>query len=300
MRVVVTGRTGQISRALQELAARRPAIELVALGRPDMDLTDRASVAAAIIAARPDAVINAAAYTAVDKAEDDEAVAQAVNADGAAYVAEAAGVLGIPIIHLSTDYVFDGQADRPYVEADTPAPLNAYGRTKLAGERVVAHANPRHAIMRTSWVHSPFGPNFVVTMLRLAQTRPEISVVADQIGAPTSALEIADALLRAASRLAARPDDTALTGTFHLTAAGSTSWAGLAGFVFEQSRSLGGPPATVRPIETAVHPTKARRPLNSRLGGTRLRDGYGIEMAEWQVGVAETVRRILSESTLLS
>ena len=300
MRIVVTGRTGQVSRALQELAGRRRAIELVALGRPGLDLSDRASVAAAIGAARPDAVINAAAYTAVDKAEEDEAVAQAVNADGAGNVAEATDRLGIPVIHLSTDYVFDGQSDRPYVEADTPAPLNAYGRSKLAGERLVTFANPRHAVVRTSWVHSPFGPNFVLTMLRLAQTRPEISVVADQFGAPTSALEIAYELLHMAPKLVERADDAMRTGIFHMTAAGSTSWAGLAAFVFEQSRSLGGPAAVVRPIQTTDYPTKAKRPLNSRLGGTRLHDGYGIALVDWRVGVAETVRRILSEGKLLS
>jgi dTDP-4-dehydrorhamnose reductase len=300
MRIAVTGRKGQVSRALQELAASRKDIELVALGRPEMDLTDRASVHAAVEAARPDILINAAAYTAVDKAEDDEAAARAVNASGAGFVAEAARAFGAPIIHLSTDYVFDGKADRPYVEADTPAPINAYGRTKLAGERAVAAANPRHAVVRTSWVHSPFGPNFVLTMLRLARTRPEISVVADQLGAPTAALDIADALLRMASRLAARPDDGALTGIFHLTAAGSASWAGVAEVVFEESRGLGGPVAAVRPVETKDYPTKARRPLNSRLGGARLRDGYGIEFAGWQSGVATTVRRILSEDAILS
>jgi dTDP-4-dehydrorhamnose reductase len=287
MRIAVTGLTGQVSRALQELAASRQDIELVALGRPEMDLTDRVSVTAAIAAARPNAIINAAAYTAVDKAEDDEAAAQAVNADGAAYVAEAANKIGIPVIQLSTDYVFDGGADRRYVETDYPAPLNAYGRTKLAGERAVAAANPRHAVVRTSWVHSPFGRNFVLTMLQLARKMPEISVVA-------AALDIAEILLTMGTRLADRPEDPALTGIFHLTASGSSSWAGVAEFVFEQSRSLGGPTAAVRPIETAAYPTRVRRPLNSRLGGTRLRDGYGIELGDWRIGVAATVRRVLN------
>lgn len=293
MRIVVTGRTGQISLALQELAATRQDVELVALGRPEMDLIDPASVTAAIAAARPSAIVNAAAYTAVDKAEDDEAAARAVNADGAAYVAETASKIGVPVIQLSTDYVFDGEADRPYIEAALPAPPNAYGRTKLAGERAVAAANPRHAVVRTSWVHSPFGGNFVLTMLQRAKTMSEISVVADQIGAPTAALDIAEALLTMAKRLVDRPEDPGLTGVFHLTAAGAASWAGVAEFVFEQSRSLGGPSAAVRPIATAAYPSRARRPLNSRLGGTRLRDGYGIELADWRIGVAATVRRAL-------
>jgi len=299
MRIAVTGRSGQVSRALQELAAMRTDIELVALGRPEMDLAEPATVYAAVEAVRPDLVISAAAYTAVDKAEDDEVSAWNVNAGGASHVAEAARAIGVPVIHLSTDYVFDGQADRPYLESDTPHPINAYGRTKLDGERAVAAAGRRHSVVRTSWVHSPFGPNFVLTMLRLAKTRPEISVVADQHGAPTAALDLADALLRMAPPLAARSDDAALTGIFHLTAAGSGSWAAVAEAVFDESRRLGGPVAVVRPIETKDYPTRARRPLNSRLGGTRLRNGYGIELSDWRVGIAATVRRILGDGALL-
>ncbi|MGE3870785.1 MAG: dTDP-4-dehydrorhamnose reductase, partial [Pseudorhodoplanes sp.] len=247
---------------------------------------------------RPDLVINAAAYTAVDKAEDDAAMAQAVNADGAGAVARAAAELGVPLFHISTDYVFDGRAG-PYAEDDAPAPANVYGRSKLAGERAVA-ANPRHAIFRTAWVHSPFGPNFVLTMLRLARTRPELGIVADQFGTPTAALDIADALLAMARAIAAAPDDPTLAGIFHLTSQGWTSWAGLAAFVFETSAALGGPAARVREIATAEYPTRAARPRDSRLGGTRLADGYGIALPDWQLGVTETVRRILAEGRHLT
>ncbi|MGE3307759.1 MAG: dTDP-4-dehydrorhamnose reductase [Rhizobiaceae bacterium] len=297
MRIAVTGRNGQVVSALREVA-RADGVDIITLARPDMDLADPASVRSAVLAARPDLVINAAAYTAVDAAEDDEATAFAINAGGVQAMAEASAALGVPLFQISTDYVFDGSANRPYVEADIPAPLNVYGRSKLAGE-VTAAANPRHAIFRTSWVHSAFGPNFIATMLRLARTRTELTVVADQIGSPTAALDIAQALLAMAGKAIAAPDDPKLSGVFHLTATGATSWAGLAEFVFAESARLGGPGAKVVPTTTAAYGARAPRPLNSRLGGTRLYDSTGIAMRDWREGAAATVARLLAEDRLI-
>ena len=195
MRIVVTGREGQVARSLSEIGPGR-GHEIVPLGRPTLDLLDPATIGPAIRAARPDAVINAGAYTAVDRAETEPEIAEAVNGRGAGVVAEVARDLGVPILQVSTDYVFDGTKPTPYVENDPTGPLGAYGRSKLLGEHLVAEANPRHAILRTAWVYAPFGANFVRTMLRLAATRDEVGVVADQLGCPTSALDIAATLDR--------------------------------------------------------------------------------------------------------
>ena len=197
MRVLVTGKHGQVATALLERA--RAGAELVMLGRPEFDLTEPATLAKAIVAAQPDVVINAAAYTAVDKAESEPDLAHRVNAEAAGAVAAAAAEIGAPILQLSTDYIFDGSLGRPYRENDPTAPLGVYGASKRAGEAAVIKANPRHAILRTAWVYAPFGANFVRTMLRLGETRDVVRVVADQQGCPTNALDIADALLAVAT-----------------------------------------------------------------------------------------------------
>ncbi|MDW6021556.1 dTDP-4-dehydrorhamnose reductase [Mesorhizobium sp. BAC0120] len=298
MRIAVTGRKGQLCSALQHLASSQSGIEIVAVGRPDLDLADEPSVRRVLKTVHPDLVVNAAAYTAVDKAEDDREAAQAANALGAGYVAAASAEFGVPILQLSTDYVFDGEMSRPYREEDPTNPLGVYGATKLEGERAVV-INPLHAILRTSWVHSPFGPNFVLTMLRLALTRPEIGVISDQIGSPTGALDLADAILRIARKLEGNPRDDRLLGIFHVSSQGWTSWADFASFVFEVSGAEGGPVATVKPISTAEYPTRARRPRDSRLDCGRLRHSYGIELPDWRTGAAETVRRILAGDHLL-
>ncbi|RUV09947.1 dTDP-4-dehydrorhamnose reductase, partial [Mesorhizobium sp. M7A.T.Ca.TU.009.01.3.1] len=194
MRLVVTGRDGQVAASLLEAGQAAAGVEVIAIGRPQLDLARPDTVIEAIAAAKPDIVVSAAAYTAVDQAEDEPDLAFAVNAAGAGEVAQAASRLGVPVIHLSTDYVFDGTKDAAYVETDATAPRSVYGASKLAGEQAVASANPRHLILRTAWVYSPFGKNFVKTMLRLAADRDEIAVVADQWGNPTSALDIADAI----------------------------------------------------------------------------------------------------------
>lgn len=293
MRIAVTGRTGQVACALAERAADRDDVEIVTVGRPEMDLSDPRSVADAMAAVRPDAIISAAAYTAVDKAESEESLALAINATGAGAVAQAAARLGVPVLHLSTDYVFDGRKTTPYVEDDPVNPLGAYGRTKLAGERAVAAATPDHAIFRTAWVYSPYGGNFVKTMLRLGGERDGLRVVADQLGNPTSALDIADALITAANAMRDAPGDSGLRGIFHLSGEGETHWADFARTIFANSVRLGGPFATVEDIATADYPTPAARPANSRLDKTKVRVRFGIILPDWRVSTAQVVARLL-------
>ncbi|WDF74682.1 dTDP-4-dehydrorhamnose reductase [Novosphingobium sp. KACC 22771] len=291
MRIAVTGRNGQVVTSLIERAG--VGVEVIALGRPEMDLGDLATIAPAIAAARPDVVVSAAAYTAVDRAESEEEAAFAVNAAGAGAVAAAAQALGVPVIHISTDYVFDGTKPDPYVESDPVAPLGVYGRSKLAGEQLVLATAPDAVILRTAWVYSPFGVNFVKTMLRLAETREELGVVADQIGNPTSALDIADAVLAIAFRLYSAPD-TAPRGIFHMTGTGEGSWADLAEAVFAASAALGGPATQVRKITTADYPTPAARPANSRLCCDRLYEAYGLRLPAWRDAVKATAARLVA------
>lgn len=296
MRLIVTGTQGQVARSLIERVGVA-GVELVAVGRPELDLADPASVASAFANARADVVVNAAAYTAVDKAESEEELATAINGVGAGLVAEAARRIGAPIIHLSTDYVFDGSLDRPYREDDPPAPIGAYGRSKLAGERAVAAAHPHHTILRTAWVYSPFGANFVKTMLRLGETRPQINVVADQRGSPTSALDIADAILAVAAKLSSAPDKRGLVGTFHMTGTGEASWAEFARAVFSEAELHGRLPGAVVDILTEQYPTPARRPKNSRLNGARLREVYGAVLPDWRASLKSCVGRLLAAPT---
>ena len=291
MRIAVSGSKGQVATSLLERAG--PKAEVVALGRPAFDLTDRAGVIAGLEAARPDVIINAAAYTAVDKAEAEEAVATHVNGDGAGHVAEAAARLRVPLLHLSTDYVFDGVLDRPYREDDPTAPAGAYGRSKLAGEKLVAERCEDSVILRTAWVYSPFGANFVRTMLRLNETRDEVGVVADQRGNPTSALDIADALIAIAARV---EDDSsrALRGVFHMTGSGEATWADFAEAVFHEAAARGRRITRVKRIATADYPTPASRPANSRLDNEKLARVYGFRLPEWRQSVAVCCARLLA------
>ncbi|RWA68568.1 MAG: dTDP-4-dehydrorhamnose reductase [Mesorhizobium sp.] len=289
MRLAVTGREGQVAASLLERDSRD--VEIVAIGRPALDLARPEAVFSALEAARPDIVVSAAAYTAVDQAEDEKELAFAVNATGAGKVAEAAAKLGVPVIHLSTDYVFDGTKDGAYVETDAVAPLGVYGASKLAGEQAVAAANPHHLILRTAWVYSPFGKNFVKTMLRLASDRDTISVVADQWGNPTSALDIADAILHTAARF--RDDKNfAAFGIYHLAGTGGTNWSGFARHILDTSRAFGGPHASVRDIATVDYPTKARRPQNSRLSSAKFADVFGWAAPQWRESTEAVVRRL--------
>lgn len=262
------------------------------MGRPELDLAAPETIGPALRAAAPDVVVSAAAYTAVDKAESEPEVADAVNARGARAVAAAAATLGVPVVHLSTDYVFSGNLERPYREDDVTGPVGAYGRSKLAGEVEVAAATPHHVILRTAWVYSPFGANFVRTMLRLAQTRDVVGVVADQHGSPTSALDIADGILRVCHNVHGR-QDAGLYGLFHMAGSGYTTWADLAEAIFTISREHGGPSARVERISTSAYPTPAKRPGNSRLDCTKLRAVHGIAMPDWHDSVAGCVARLI-------
>ena len=291
MRIAVTGRAGQVALSLAERAAGS-GHDVLLVGRPGLDLLQPVTILPALEVARPDLVVNAAAYTAVDAAESDRDAAFAVNARGAEEVAKAAARLGVPVIQLSTDYVFDGSGSGPYDETAATAPLGVYGGSKLAGEQAVAAANPRHLVVRTAWVYSPFGKNFVRTMLRLAETRDEVSVVADQFGNPTSALDIADGLLAAAAQVV----ETGFEGwgTYHLAGSGEASWADLARHVFATSAGLGGPSARVRPITTAEYPTAARRPANSRLSSAKFASTFGWRAPDWHGSAATVVTRLLA------
>lgn len=290
MSILVIGQGGQVARALQQSAAAR-GVALTAVGRPEIDLEKPDSIAAAIARVRPGLVINAAAYTAVDKAEDEPERASRINATGADAAAKAAYAVGAPIIQISTDYVFSGDHATPYSESDAPAPQTAYGASKLEGERLVAIANPAHLIVRTSWVFDARGQNFVRTMLRLAKTRPAISVVDDQIGCPTYAADFASALLDIAAII---PERRAF-GIFHCSGAGEVSWAGLARTVFEGAAARGGPSATVMPIPTSEYPTRAKRPANSRLDCSKLADIYGVRMRPWPDAVSACLDAIAAQ-----
>lgn len=279
MRILVTGTQGQVVTALKAADA-----DVMALGRPDIDLADPKSLRGPITAARPDVIISAAAYTAVDKAESEPDLARAINGEAPGDLARIASELGVPLLHLSTDYVFDGAKPEPYVEDDATGPVSVYGATKLMGEEAIRSVMANHVILRTAWVYSPFGSNFVRTMLRLAETRDEVNVVDDQRGCPTYAPDIAKAMLTIARRVAADPSSV-LRGTFHLTAPDEATWAGFAQAIFAGVATHGGKKVIVNPIPSSAYPTPARRPANSRLNGKKLEAAYGIVLPSWRVSL---------------
>lgn len=282
MRILVTGRDGQVARCLADLAAEGR--EIVCLGRPDLDLTEPASVEAAITRVQPDVVVNPAAYTAVDKAESEREAAFAVNALGAEAVAAAAAAAGIPIVHISTDYVFAGDKDGPYVETDETGPTGVYGASKLEGEERVLAANPKAVVLRTAWVYGPYGNNFLKTMLRVGKDRDVLRVVADQHGTPTYAPDIAAGILAVCEHVLAEPEGE-WPGIYHMVAEGETTWAGFAEAIFACSKGRGGPSAAVEPITTADYPTPARRPANSRLDCRKFQSTFGHGLPPWKSGV---------------
>ncbi len=294
MRLLITGWQGQVARSLAQAAAKDKSVEALAIGRPALDLVKLPTILRTLSDARPDVVINTAAYTAVDKAETEPAAAQSLNCDGARLLAEASAERGVPIIHLSTDYVFDGSKATPYVESDPTAPLGVYGRSKLAGELAVAAANPRHVILRTAWVHSPFGQNFVKTMLRLGAERKSLRVVDDQVGSPTYAPHLAAAILAVARQIAGAPAGSPHFGLYHGAGRGEVSWCGLAREIFRLSEARGGPSAALEPIPTSGYPTPAQRPANSRLDCRKLEVQFGVALPDWHVGVEDCVERILA------
>ncbi|MGK9200696.1 MULTISPECIES: dTDP-4-dehydrorhamnose reductase [Sinorhizobium] len=292
MRIAVTGCEGQLALSLVERSGRWPGVEVLTIGRPHLDLTEPATILPAIERCRPDLVVSAAAYTAVDQAESEPETAFATNAFGAGAVAEAAACLEVPIIHISTDYVFDGSKQGSYAESDTPAPLSVYGASKLAGETAVAEATPRHLILRTGWVYSSFGKNFVKTILRLAEDREDIAVVADQRGNPSSAIDLADAILDISARLT-KSDEDAAFGLYHLAGTGAVNRADFARHALSASRAEGGPWAHVREITTGAFPTPASRPLNSSLSSAKFTAAFGRAMPAWQDSVERIVRRLV-------
>ena len=278
--ILVFGKTGQVATELQLQA------DVTALDRSAADLGDPAACAAAIMAHRPDVVINAAAYTAVDRAESEPDLAQVINADAPGAMARACAELGIPFLHVSTDYVFDGGGTEPWQVKDPIAPLGVYGRTKAAGEQAVRDAGGTHAILRTSWVFSAHGNNFVKTMLRLSETRDALNVVDDQIGGPTPAGGIAAALLTMAQAMVAGQSG----GTYHYAGAPATSWACFARETF----AAAGRDVTVTGIPTSEYPTPAARPLNSRLDCTLLETEFGIIPPDWKSDLANIVKDLLA------
>ena len=287
MRVLLTGRDGQVARSLLEKAESLPDMELIPAGRPEVDLAEPGSVARVIRAVSPDLVINAAAYTAVDQAEDEPELAFRINAEAAGEAAAAARAVNAAILQLSTDYVFDGQARVPYKEDAATNPLSVYGASKLAGEDAVRAANPDHLILRTAWVYSPFGRNFVRTIVAAARDRDSLNVVDDQHGSPTSALDLADAIIAIAANW---PLDSGRI--YHLAGSGSASWFGLASEVMANCRRLGLPAADVKPIATADWPTKAARPLYAVLDCAAIERDLGIRLPDWRQSVAATVERL--------
>lgn len=287
--LVVGGVDGQVASALD--AIREPGIDIIVRGPPETDLTNPATLDAALKAASPDVVICTGAYTAVDLAETNAELAQKINGDGPAALARACAVADVPIIQLSTDYVFSGDKTTPYVETDPTGPTGVYGRTKLAGERGVIAAGGRHVILRISWVYDPRGKNFVRTMLRLARTREEIGVVDDQYGRPTYAPDVAQALVTVARRLVT--DRSAPSGIFHMTGQGEVcTWRVFADSIFALSAECGGPVARVKPIPTSEYPTPARRPTNSALDCSLLASAYGVSLKPWRASLRQCIGAI--------
>jgi dTDP-4-dehydrorhamnose reductase len=287
--ILVTGGSGQVGGALLRLAPS--GIELVAPARSELDLTDPAALAAIVGARSWAAVVNCAAYTAVDKAESDVVAAWQINALAPAALAAATAAAGIPLIHVSTDYVFDGSKAGPYREDDPVAPIGVYGASKLGGEVAVRTANPAHVILRTAWVVSATGHNFVKTMLRLGAERPQLRVVADQRGCPTSADDIARAILTILNRVG---DGT--YGTFHFVNGGEATWHGLAEAVFARAAAHGRPAPTVEAIATSDYPTPAARPANSRLATDKITRDFGIVPRDWKDAVDEIVDALVKET----
>ena len=290
-RILVTGGAGQVGLELARTAW--PAdVEVVRPSRSELDVVSPGDVDAFLQRGDWAAVVNCAAWTAVDLAEEHVSDAFLANAQGPANLAEAAHRIGVPIIHISTDYVFDGTLDRPYKETDPVAPLGAYGASKLAGELAVRCANPRSVILRTAWVLSAHRANFLKTMLRIGAVQSEIRVVADQYGCPTCASDIAAVVAKITMRLI--EDHAAPTGTYHFVNAGEASWHELASAIFDAAAPLGGPNPLVTPIAASDYPTRARRPANSRLDTDKLTADFRIEPRPWLLGVAEIVTELAS------
>jgi dTDP-4-dehydrorhamnose reductase len=287
-RILVTGRGGQLATGL-ETALPAQGFEALLVGQPEFEFDKPETVIAAFQALKPDAVVNCAAWTAVDAAEDDEAGAFCANALGPALLGRLTREAGIPIIQISTDYVFDGLKGAPYLESDTPNPLGAYGRTKLAGEWSAQAANSRCIVLRTAWVFAPMGKNFLRTMLALGEQRPELRVVADQLGSPTAAPDLADAIAGILARLRDQGWRDDFAGTYHATGAGFTNWHAFAEAIFTEAARHGAPRPKVHAINTADYPTKAKRPADGRLDNGKLSRVFGVALPAWEAGLARVM-----------
>jgi dTDP-4-dehydrorhamnose reductase len=287
--LLVLGAGGQVGRELSRLPIPR-GWRIVGLGHRDLDIVDASAVAQAIHQYRPAVVANTAAYTAVDKAESERDYAYATNSDGPRHIAAATAEISAAIIHISTDYVFDGGKKTPYTECDPVAPINVYGASKEAGERAVRAANPRHVVLRTAWVYADHGKNFLRTMVRLAAERSLVRVVADQHGTPTAAVDIARAILSIATSI----DEAAAFGTYHLTNSGRTTWHGFAAHIFADLQRRGIRAPTLEAIMSKDYPTLARRPLMSVLDCRKLAANFGIKLRPWNESVDETLQALLN------
>ncbi|MFP5423303.1 MAG: dTDP-4-dehydrorhamnose reductase [Gammaproteobacteria bacterium] len=283
MKVLLLGQHGQVSQELQR--ALHGAAELTVLGREQLDLAQPERIRQQVQHLRPELIINAAAHTAVDQADSEPELAFAINATAPGILAEAAAELSVPLIHYSTDYVFDGSYAEPYRESDATNPLSVYGRSKLAGEQAIQAVGGTHLILRTSWVYSQHGKNFLLTMQRLLQERERLSVVDDQIGAPTWAGTIAQVTAQLITQW--RSGHPGPWGVYHLTAQGETSWFGFASAIAAHLHSQGKTVATLHPIPSSAYPTPAQRPLNSRLDCSRLQQDWQVQLPTWQAALEQ-------------
>jgi len=290
MRLLLLGGTGQVGEELRALSLPKD-VEIVAPSRGELDLEDREAISRMMVAESWSAVINAAAYTDVDRAESEQSVAFAVNAEAPARLAIETARRGIPLVHISTDYVFDGRKGTPYVERDAVAPLNAYGRSKLAGERGIRAANSRHIILRTSWVYSPYRKNFVRTILRLAAERERLTIVADQRGCPTAARDIAKACLDVALSCASEPEQVPY-GIYHFAGAGEATWFEFARTIVDLAADRLPRSPQVIPIRAIDYPTPAVRAADTRLDCTAVVRAFGIELRPWQLALQDTIRHL--------
>lgn len=296
--VLVAGASGQLARSLAALSKNEAGgCVVTALGRPELDIVDENSIDAALDRIKPDILVNAVAYTAVDRAETEEALAYAVNRDGTGALARATATRGLPIIHVSTDYVFNGTKSEPYTETDTPNPQGVYGRSKYEGELAIADANPQHLILRTAWVYSEYGNNFLKTMLRLASEKPELRVVADQHGNPTYAGDLAAGIIAMIAALPSLSPGQSPWGIYHLAGQGETSWHGLAQHIIDCAAKHGRTPIPVMPISTADYPTPAKRPANSRLDCSKATAVFGVTLPHWRDSVERCVTKLISSQT---
>lgn len=286
MNILISGRNGQLAQALQQRLGSLGHLHV--LGREQLDLGEPERIRRTVRELRPDLLINAAAYTAVDQAEQDTEAAFALNARAPGVLAEEAARLGVPLLHFSTDYVFDGSKATPYTEDDATNPLSVYGQSKLAGELAINAVGGMHLILRTSWVYSLHGRNFLLTMQRLLQEKPELRVVADQIGAPTWAGSLASSTLALIERWQA--GQAGAWGTYHMSAQGQTSWFGFAQAIGEHLKAQGKPCAQLLPIPSSDYPTPARRPLNSRLDCSRLRQQWQVSQPDWRQALIECLK----------